>query len=118
MSYEIPNQPGIKKVMRVNDLDRTAREAMFKPDGSSAPISVEAYFKHAKRYSLQFPNMPCLWVGSKTREDHMLFPAELCTVVGGQVCESKTPDITILARPTPNLLASLNYIVDFVSSRA
>lgn len=80
--YEIPNQPSSKRISRVNELDKPASEARFK-DENGKEMTVADYYTKNKNYKLKYPNLPCLWIGSRDRK--ILYPPELCTLLEGQV---------------------------------
>lgn len=82
--YQIPNQPNSRRVMRVNQLDRPARDARFKNE-QNVEMSVSDYFSRVKQVALRYPHLPCLWVGSRQREPKILIPLEFCTILEGQV---------------------------------
>lgn len=60
----------------------------FKLD-SGQTTTIPEYFRTTKNYVLKHGHLPVLWVGSKTREQKMYLPAELCTVLPGQVTNTK-----------------------------
>ncbi|KAF2893819.1 hypothetical protein ILUMI_12356 [Ignelater luminosus] len=105
VQYEIPTHPASKRVVRINQLDKSASRARFRNE-DGREMTVEYYFANVKSYPLRYPHMPCLWVGSRTRDSKILFPAELCTLVEGQVTNrAMTPDqtskmIKVAATPT------------------
>ncbi|KAF5277711.1 hypothetical protein FQR65_LT03691 [Abscondita terminalis] len=84
VTYQIPNQPATRRVMRVNGLDEPASKAKFKNE-QNVEMTVEFYFQRVKNVRLNYPHLPCLWVGSKQRQPKILVPAEFCTIVEGQV---------------------------------
>ena len=50
-------------------------------------MTVEEFFSKEYGVTLRYPNMPCLWVGSTNKRIYI--PAEVCTVVKGQVNNHK-----------------------------
>ncbi|KAF5277709.1 hypothetical protein FQR65_LT03689 [Abscondita terminalis] len=84
VTYQIPNQPATRRVMRVNGLDESASKAKFKNE-QNVEMTVEFYFQRVKNVRLNYPHLPCLWVGSKQRQPKILIPLEFCTIVEGQV---------------------------------
>ncbi|KAK0073829.1 hypothetical protein PV325_009163, partial [Microctonus aethiopoides] len=80
--FQLPNQPSSKRTFRVNGLDRPADKATFKLDNGDT-TTVERYFLDSKKYKLRYPKLPCLWVGSRSRQ--ILLPPELCKVKPGVV---------------------------------
>ncbi|KAF5303929.1 hypothetical protein FQA39_LY01714 [Lamprigera yunnana] len=86
--YEIPNQPGTKRIYNVNELHKTATEYSFTND-ENVKMTIEEYYRKIKCAPLRYPHLPCLWVGNKQRNPPILLPPEFCTVVGGQVTNRK-----------------------------
>ncbi|XP_015119376.1 protein argonaute-2 [Diachasma alloeum] len=84
--YQLPGQPTTKRTVGVNGLGRSARETTFPLDNGTT-TTVLAYFQGAKRYNIQYPDLPCLWVGPRNK--HNMVPAELCTVAPGLVTTKK-----------------------------
>lgn len=82
IQYELPGQPTSKRTYRVNKLVDSARENKFRLEDQTL-CSVEKYFLQIKKYTIKYPNLPCLWVGSQ--KNSIYLPAELCTVIAGQV---------------------------------
>ncbi|CAL7942898.1 unnamed protein product [Xylocopa violacea] len=82
VQYELPNQPATKRTFRVNELATCARDNKFKLQDNTI-CTVEQYFLQTKKYKIKHPELPCLWVGSRNSSVHL--PAELCTIVAGQV---------------------------------
>lgn len=85
--YQIPNQPNSRKIFKVNKIVGSAITERFKPDNGSKEITILDYFTKSKNCRLQFPKLPCFQVGSVAK--NMRIPGELCTVLGGQVCNKK-----------------------------
>lgn len=75
-------QPGVNalKSYKYTELGRPANTNMFTNEGRQ--VSVSDYFRD-KGHPLQFPNLPCLNVGSSVRS--ISLPMEFCFVIGGQV---------------------------------
>ncbi|XP_043264089.1 protein argonaute-2 isoform X2 [Colletes gigas] len=88
IQYEIPGQPHSKRTYRVNGLVGCPRNNEFRLDDGSM-CTVENYFLQTKKYRLEFPDLPCLWVGSRNSEKKIHLPVELCTIVAGQVTQKK-----------------------------
>ncbi|XP_043269345.1 protein argonaute-2-like [Venturia canescens] len=86
VTYEIPGHPTSRRTMSVNDLGRDARSAEFELDDGTV-TTVENYFARVKRYRIQQPLYPTLWVGSRNKT--ILIPAELCVIEPGQVTQNK-----------------------------
>ncbi|XP_076662245.1 argonaute 2 [Halictus rubicundus] len=88
VQYEIPGQPHSKRTYRVNGLAECARKNQFTLENGQT-CTVERYFAQQKNYRLQYPDLPCLWVGSRTNQRKIHLPAELCMIVAGQVTQKK-----------------------------
>uniref|UniRef100_A0A1B6EZT3 Piwi domain-containing protein n=1 Tax=Cuerna arida TaxID=1464854 RepID=A0A1B6EZT3_9HEMI len=86
VDYMIPNQPNTRKVYKMNDIRASAIQHRFQLD-DGRHITVGEYFERIKNYRLQFPKLPCIHVGSTSRD--ICLPPELCTVVRGQVVNKK-----------------------------
>lgn len=85
--YEIPNQPSSRRSIRVNSLIKTgARDTSFQ-DQNGVTDTVYNYFDKLKKYKIRFPKLPLVWVGP--RDKRFYFPAELCTILPGQVTQKK-----------------------------
>ncbi|XP_011307692.1 protein argonaute-2 isoform X2 [Fopius arisanus] len=84
--YQLPGHPTTKRTVGVNGLGRSAREATFELENGEV-TTVLAYFKGAKKYTIKYPDLPCLWVGSRNK--HNLVPIELCTVAPGLITNKK-----------------------------
>ncbi|XP_076639294.1 argonaute 2 isoform X2 [Colletes latitarsis] len=92
VQYEIPGQPHSKRTYRVNGLVECPKNDKFRLDDGSM-CTVENYFLQTKKCRLEFPDLPCLWVGSRTNEKKIHLPVELCTIVAGQVTQRKTDEV-------------------------
>lgn len=83
VTSEIPNQPTSKRTYKIVGLSKPARENMFEHENPDTKqkmrVSVDAYFKAEKKYTLRYPDWPCLWVQPKERNLHI--PAEVCDLV-------------------------------------
>ncbi|XP_034935944.1 protein argonaute-2 isoform X3 [Chelonus insularis] len=84
--YQLPDKPSQKRTVGVNGLDRSARDAVFELDNNEK-TTVERYFLGCKHYKLQYPDLPCLWVGSRAKRT--LLPPELCSIAPGLVTNRK-----------------------------
>ncbi|XP_031771668.1 protein argonaute-2 isoform X2 [Apis florea] len=84
IQYELPGQPTTKRTYRVNKLVNSARENKFRLEDQTL-YSVEQYFLQIKKYTIKYPTLPCLWVGSQ--KNSIYLPAELCTIIAGQVIQ-------------------------------
>lgn len=83
------------KTFGFNALVKSAREALFVGDDGKK-MSVEQYFKTQKKIALRYPDLPCLHVGSRTRNIYL--PIELCSIPAGQATNKKC---------TPNAVAAM-----------
>ncbi|XP_017765394.1 PREDICTED: protein argonaute-2 [Eufriesea mexicana] len=92
IQYELPEQPTSKRTYRVNGLVPCARENRFTLEDQTV-CTVEEYFLQKKRYKIKYPDLPCLWVGSRNSNIHL--PAELCTIVAGQVTQKKMDEVQV-----------------------
>ncbi|XP_046490379.1 protein argonaute-2 [Neodiprion pinetum] len=88
--YEIPGHPTSKRTQRINDLMQSAVNSIFTLDNGSK-TSVYDYFRKEKNYTIKNPELPCVWVGGRNRQIYV--PAELCTIVPGQVTIKKMDEI-------------------------
>ncbi|KAJ8880835.1 hypothetical protein PR048_017306 [Dryococelus australis] len=79
VDYELPNQPNTKRCYKVNSVVGTPRNLEFRLD-SGQTITVFDYFRCEKGVMLQYPDLPCLHVGSLNRPNPIFVPVELCTV--------------------------------------
>lgn len=79
-----PNQP--YKTFGYNGLKPSARDALF-VDSDGTKMSVLQYFERKKNIKLRYPELPCLWVGSKVRNVYL--PLELCIIPAGQATNKK-----------------------------
>lgn len=74
IQYELPGQPTTKRTYRVNKLVNSARENKFCLEDQTL-YSVEQYFLQIKKYTIKYPTLPCLWVGSQ--KNSIYLPAEV-----------------------------------------
>lgn len=81
IAYKMPGNDASTKVYKFADLDPTAVNCKFSHDGQT--VSVQQYFLTKYNYRIRYSNMPCIKVGNALRS--FVLPAELCSVVGGQV---------------------------------
>lgn len=72
--FQLPNKPSTRRTVGVNGLDKPADAAVFTLDNGQQ-CTVANYFSGSKQYRLQYPKLPCLWVGS--RQKHVLLPPEV-----------------------------------------
>ena len=64
----------MKRNYKVNGLKKPPSKEMIPDLG----ISVQEYFQKTYNVSLKFPNMPCVWVGSKQKT--IFVPMEFCSM--------------------------------------
>lgn len=60
------------------------------PDGTTRKITVEKYFQVEKNYRIRYPNLNCLWVGS--RDKNIYYPMELLEISYGQAINKQMVD--------------------------
>lgn len=80
VKYEVPfGEGGVRKrqykVIEVRK--RPANQEMIHVDGE--PVSVVDYFYNQYGIKLRYPNLPCLWVGSRDKTTYI--PMEFCTMM-------------------------------------
>ncbi|XP_032670990.1 protein argonaute-2-like isoform X1 [Odontomachus brunneus] len=85
VNYAIPNQPSTKRTHRINGLGPDAINHKFDVKGKMC--SIQEYFATVKNCKLNFPHLPCLWVGKRDGKTYL--PAELCKVAPGQAVNRK-----------------------------
>ncbi|XP_029175629.1 protein argonaute-2 isoform X4 [Nylanderia fulva] len=76
-----------KRTYRVNGLGPSAVEHRFSHENQM--MSIQQYFMKYKEYNLQYPHLPCLWVGATNRPEKIFLPAELCAVMPKQAVNRK-----------------------------
>jgi len=79
VKYEVPDKNGVRKRQyRVNDVRKLAasKELIWVDD---ARLSIVQYFKKQYDLDLKYPNLPCLWVGSRDKTTYI--PMEFCTLL-------------------------------------
>lgn len=74
------------KTFGYNGLVASAAKATF-VDADGTKMTVQDYFEKKKKIRLQFPNLPCLHVGSKVRNIYL--PLEFCSIPAGQATNKK-----------------------------
>lgn len=82
-----------KQVYRVNGLKGNPQKEKFFDDQNQREVTVYDYFVKQKNIRLNYPSLPCLWVGSRERKSPLLLPLELCTILGGQAVNRKMNEI-------------------------
>lgn len=93
IGYRVGDQP--VKTFGYNGLVKPASEATF-VDDDGKKMTVQQYFERVKGIRLQYPNHPCLHVGSKVRNIYL--PLEFCEIPAGQATNKKV---------TPNCVAKM-----------
>lgn len=73
VNYAIPNQPSTKRTHRINGLGPDAIDHKFDVKGKMC--SIQDYFTTVKNYKLNYPHLPCLWVGKRDGKTYL--PAEV-----------------------------------------
>ncbi|XP_025603016.2 protein argonaute-2-like isoform X2 [Athalia rosae] len=117
--YEIPDLPTSKRTHRINDLMGNSVDTIFTLDNGQK-ISIFDYFLKEKKYRIKHQYMPVVWVGGRNRQIYV--PAELCTIVPGQVTMKKMDEIQtsnmikaaatstdVRKRKIMNAFASINF---------
>ncbi|XP_066249645.1 protein argonaute-2-like isoform X2 [Euwallacea similis] len=82
VTYEIPGVVGSRKSYRVNGVGPSPAQSTFKHENQE--MTIQTYFQRFKNYRVMYPNLPTLWVGNQNRQDRILLPLELCTIIEGQ----------------------------------
>ncbi|XP_026461963.1 protein argonaute-4 isoform X2 [Ctenocephalides felis] len=89
--YQIPGKPTTKRSFRVNDIRNLPAEQEKFEDENKREITVVRYYRESKGYSIRYPKLPCLWVGSRAK--NVFVPPELCTIQEGQVVLKKLTEL-------------------------
>lgn len=71
MLFVVTEVNGVKRSRQaVNGIVKdSAKRDYFDIDGKQ--ISVFQYFKDVKKYTIQNPDLPCLWIGPRTKQNHV-----------------------------------------------
>lgn len=86
VQYMVPNMPSSKrKVTVVGVRSQPADREMFIHENTR--MSVADYYKNIRKYTLKYPNLPCLHVGNVKKA--IYYPLELCTVLPNQAVQKK-----------------------------
>ena len=80
--YELPD--GRKREYRCNEVMNQPANKLIVPD---LKVSVEQYFKDTYKKKLKYPNLPCLWLGSRNKTIYI--PLEFCEVRSQPLPRSK-----------------------------
>lgn len=88
--YEIPKIPSSKRSIRCNKLLSTNAENTKFEDQNGVEATVYDYFLKIKNYRIQYPKLPLVWVGPSNKK--LYLPAELCTILPGQVTQKRLND--------------------------
>uniref|UniRef100_A0AAG5DU07 Argonaute 2 n=1 Tax=Anopheles atroparvus TaxID=41427 RepID=A0AAG5DU07_ANOAO len=83
------NPSGVERRMRCHGLRDAANQQRFKLDDGTQ-LTVADYFRQRLGYTLRYPNLPVLHVGSSVRNVYV--PAELCSIPPGQALNKDHPD--------------------------
>lgn len=70
IQYELPGQPTTRRTYRVNELAKCPKENKFRLENDTM-CTVEQYYLQNKNYRIRFPELPCLWVGSRNNTIHL-----------------------------------------------
>ncbi|KAK3908670.1 LOW QUALITY PROTEIN: Protein argonaute-2 [Frankliniella fusca] len=87
VEYQLPNVETSKRTYRVNGLVRNAFDERFQLDDSGRTMSIGEYFEKEKKYTLRYPDLPCVHVGH--RDKTIYVPMELCVLSPGQATMKK-----------------------------
>lgn len=90
-----PSRDQPLKTFGFNGLVKPASQAVF-VDEDGTKMTVQQYFQRKKNIQLRYPDLPCLWVGSRVRNIYL--PLELCEIPAGQATNKKC---------TPNAVANM-----------
>jgi eukaryotic translation initiation factor 2C len=117
IGYRVTKNEPIK-TYGFNDLIEP-QDATF-TDDNGRKMSVAQYFQQVRGIRLRYPDLPYLWVGSKTRNVYL--PLEFCEIPAGQATNKKcTPACTagiikysatttdVRKQKIRNLLSKINY---------
>ena len=55
----------------VNELTRKIPKEDFFEGPNNVRMSVQTYFEKAKNYRIQNPDFPCLWIGPRSKNNHV-----------------------------------------------
>ncbi|KFB40608.1 AGAP011537-PA-like protein [Anopheles sinensis] len=115
--YKSPG--GVARRMRCHGMREPASQQRFKMEDGTQ-LTVADYFRQKLKYTLRYPNLPVLHVGSSVRNVYV--PPELCEVPFGQALNKQHPEactaaiIKFAATSTDvrkqkimNLVRSINY---------
>lgn len=84
IKYQLAGNNATVIVRKFVDLDESAERCKFKRE-DGAMVSVQQHFRERNNYNIRYPKLPCIKIGNTVRS--YSFPAELCSVLGGQVSE-------------------------------
>ncbi|XP_049825505.1 protein argonaute-2-like isoform X2 [Aethina tumida] len=115
--YEIPGQVCSKRFYRVNGVDEPSKIKTF--NCGTGTCTVESYFRSEKGYTIKYPMMPTIWVGSKSRQTKILLPPECCTVVRNQALNRKMNDAQttqMIRHATTDTITRMNKIKSCVTT--
>lgn len=82
----VTHLPYPRKYKVLSVTHNTAEKQTF-PLDDGGKSTVAAYFKKQHKRTLQYPHLPCLHVGQKTK--NVYIPLEFCKIVKGQRCTRK-----------------------------
>ncbi|XP_046635455.1 protein argonaute-2-like isoform X1 [Daphnia pulicaria] len=82
------NRGKYKATVGCNGIKGAANTEKFECDGKT--VTVQEYFEKKLNMKLKYPDLPCVWVGS--REKNNLVPMELCSIAEGQEYRRKLTD--------------------------
>ncbi|XP_019192368.1 PREDICTED: protein argonaute PNH1-like [Ipomoea nil] len=83
VKVEVTHRGNIRRKYRISGLtSQPTRELIFPVDEEKNMKSVIEYFQEMYGYTIQYPHLPCLQVGSQRKVNYL--PMEACKIVEGQ----------------------------------
>ncbi|XP_050438585.1 protein argonaute-3-like isoform X2 [Adelges cooleyi] len=84
IDFQLPDQIHSRRRYKVHKLFESANKFLFEIDeeGKKQTYNIVQYFEKIHKYTVKYPNLPCVHVGSLGKKTAL--PIELCTVRGRQ----------------------------------
>ncbi|KAK7328401.1 hypothetical protein VNO77_22506 [Canavalia gladiata] len=83
VKVEVTHRGNFRRKYRISGLtSQPTRELIFPLDEQMNMKSVVDYFQEVYGYTIKYPHLPCLQVGSQRKVNYL--PMEACKIVGGQ----------------------------------
>jgi eukaryotic translation initiation factor 2C len=83
LKVEVTHRGSMRRKYRITDITKQAiEELQFSVDDKGTMKSVVDYFKETYKFSIRYPKLPCLQVGSQQRPNYL--PMEVCNIAEGQ----------------------------------